>query len=243
MKSKQSVSCAWTCAAGLGIFLLTISNVGMAHAATLTVNGSYTVSYTPTTGNGPSITDRLGTWVSGVRDFSEVLTLGGSATAPVNFITATPNSCESGSGFYCNRTSGTASGTIAVTFAFTTPTGATGNFTETGLYQAKYGGSFLSCSGKSGYGQSDCINWSHINDPIVVSFTNGDILDLTLFDAEDWAITPTISFQALGCGAGIICSHQDSTPLPAALPLFASGLGGFGLLAWRRKRKAGAVAA
>jgi hypothetical protein len=28
-----------------------------------------------------------------------------------------------------------------------------------------------------------------------------------------------------------------ATPLPAALPLFVSGLGGFGLLAWRRKRK------
>ena len=34
-----------------------------------------------------------------------------------------------------------------------------------------------------------------------------------------------------------------STPLPAALPLFASGLGALGLLGWRRKRKAAAVAA
>jgi hypothetical protein len=34
------------------------------------------------------------------------------------------------------------------------------------------------------------------------------------------------------------------TPLPAALPLFASGLGGLGLLSWRRrKKKAAAVAA
>jgi hypothetical protein len=30
-------------------------------------------------------------------------------------------------------------------------------------------------------------------------------------------------------------------PLPAALPLFATGLGGLGLLGWRRKRKAQAV--
>jgi hypothetical protein len=28
------------------------------------------------------------------------------------------------------------------------------------------------------------------------------------------------------------------TPLPAALPLFATGIGGLGLLGWRRKRKA-----
>ena len=29
-----------------------------------------------------------------------------------------------------------------------------------------------------------------------------------------------------------------ATPLPAALPLFATGLGVWGLLGWRRKRKA-----
>jgi hypothetical protein len=29
----------------------------------------------------------------------------------------------------------------------------------------------------------------------------------------------------------------DATPLPAALPLFATGLGALGLLGWRRKRK------
>jgi len=32
------------------------------------------------------------------------------------------------------------------------------------------------------------------------------------------------------------------TPLPAALPLFATGLGGLGLLSWRRNRKARAIA-
>jgi len=34
-----------------------------------------------------------------------------------------------------------------------------------------------------------------------------------------------------------------ATPLPAALPLFAAGLGAMGLLGWRRKRKAQTVAA
>jgi uncharacterized protein (TIGR03118 family) len=36
---------------------------------------------------------------------------------------------------------------------------------------------------------------------------------------------------------GLFASIQ-AIPIPAALPLFASGLGGLGLLAWRRKRKA-----
>jgi len=31
------------------------------------------------------------------------------------------------------------------------------------------------------------------------------------------------------------------TPLPAALPFFATGLGALGLLGWRRKRKAHAA--
>ena len=35
----------------------------------------------------------------------------------------------------------------------------------------------------------------------------------------------------------------SETPLPAALPLFATGLGALGLLGWRRKRKAAALAA
>ena len=39
-------------------------------------------------------------------------------------------------------------------------------------------------------------------------------------------------------------SGPSATPLPAALPLFASGLGALGLLGWRRKRKnAAAIAA
>jgi len=35
----------------------------------------------------------------------------------------------------------------------------------------------------------------------------------------------------------------SAVPLPAALPLFATGLGALGLLGWRRKRKAAAIAA
>ena len=39
-----------------------------------------------------------------------------------------------------------------------------------------------------------------------------------------------------------IGNSPDTTPLPASLPLFATGLGALGMLGWRRKRKAQAAA-
>jgi hypothetical protein len=40
-----------------------------------------------------------------------------------------------------------------------------------------------------------------------------------------------------------VSDPPTATPLPAALPLFATGLGALGLLGWRRKRKNAAIAA
>jgi hypothetical protein len=128
-----------------------------------------------------------------------------------------------------------------VTFSFKEAvSGATATLTETGTYQAKYSGSFLSCSGKSGTGQSDCIDWGTTTlasqtDDRLVTFTNGDVLDVTFYNAQDWSIAPKISFLER------ISSHDTPIPLPGTLPLFASGLGALGLLGWRRKRKAQTV--
>jgi hypothetical protein len=53
------------------------------------------------------------------------------------------------------------------------------------------------------------------------------------------------STDAFAAGSLVVSQINTdlTTPLPAALPLFASGLGALGLLGWRRKRKAAAIAA
>jgi hypothetical protein len=50
-------------------------------------------------------------------------------------------------------------------------------------------------------------------------------------------------FTIFSGGSSLDTLTISQTPLPAALPLFATGLGALGLLGWRRKRKAAALAA
>jgi hypothetical protein len=54
-------------------------------------------------------------------------------------------------------------------------------------------------------------------------------------------IGPTTFSSASNSGNPGAWSSVATTPLPAALPLFASGLGALALLQWRRKRKAAAA--
>jgi hypothetical protein len=64
------------------------------------------------------------------------------------------------------------------------------------------------------------------------------------WNGEDFAslgITPGTYEWTYGTGGDTFTIEIGTTPLPAALPLFATGLGGLGLLGWRRKRKAQAV--
>jgi hypothetical protein len=56
------------------------------------------------------------------------------------------------------------------------------------------------------------------------------------FDAEQEG-------SSADCGNTQCAGYYAATPLPAALPLFTSVLGTMGLLGWRRKRKAQALAA
>ena len=79
------------------------------------------------------------------------------------------------------------------------------------------------------------------------NFSNGEF---ALPAGVDTITGTWLGYVGTGDGALVVSSQvlpcQDCgpapTPLPAALPLFASGLGALGLLGWRRKRKATAAA-
>jgi hypothetical protein len=82
-------------------------------------------------------------------------------------------------------------------------------------------------------GTGDQFNFS---DPLQLSYldpTGAVVPDLVFFDSDLNAVIPL---------SGQDFSGTSATPIPAALPLFATGLGGLGLLGWRRKRKAQAGA-
>jgi hypothetical protein len=58
------------------------------------------------------------------------------------------------------------------------------------------------------------------------------------------SVVTTVGAGPLAVGGSEIVFQSDPiTPLPGALPLFATGIVGLGLLGWRRKRKAQAVLA
>jgi hypothetical protein len=80
-------------------------------------------------------------------------------------------------------------------------------------------------------------------DALFAAWDKGDgtiafLISGTLADVFDvWVKT------SVGSGdMALTGSELSQTPLPAALPLFAGGLGALGLLGWRRKKKAAASA-
>ena len=78
---------------------------------------------------------------------------------------------------------------------------------------------------------------------LVIFFDNSFGLQSLIIKAATWSdpfFNPPL-FLTAGDFTG--SAQIAATPLPAALPLFATGLGAIGLLGWRRKRKAAAAIA
>jgi hypothetical protein len=70
---------------------------------------------------------------------------------------------------------------------------------------------------------------------------SGDLINEVDFIVDGgWAANGTqdLTLTNLDVNGNIYDTSVSATPLPAALPLFATALSGLGLLGWRRKRKA-----
>lgn len=200
-----------------------LMSAGAAYAITVSPTVSYTV--TPS-GASPS-------WSSP--------TIHDDLTTPLSLTVGTPISKESffttdPAGSSCRSNVCEATATLTLQFTFTgLGTVVSGATSETATYEAQYenyGNTKLACTGLTG--NTDCVLWGNttlgtqsITDTI--DFSSGNSLLITLYNAEDWDITTDISFNLSG---------PTATPLPPALSLFAGGLGIFGFLGARRKRKA-----
>jgi hypothetical protein len=102
---------------------------------------------------------------------------------------------------------------------------------------------FLFDSAGGGYSQTNgtAVNGGPIGKNVAIGFfinqSNPDIAYALLEDiwqGGDADFDDMVVQVQLGSS---VTTNQFSTPLPAALPLFATGLGAMGLLGWRRKRK------
>jgi hypothetical protein len=92
---------------------------------------------------------------------------------------------------------------------------------------------------------------------LILSNSNPGLVSASLTDPSSGAVEFFTTFGELGTDVvtydfmtsggtsniGTVDIAVTTTPLPAALPLFAGGLGALGLFGWRRKRKAAAIAA
>jgi hypothetical protein len=141
---------------------------------------------------------------------------------------------------------------LTANFNFTIPT-PIGTTTDGGTISVAQ----VNVSGKKG---TLSIIWP--NQPVEFDFTDGTRLDVTLgslvnrvrreklhrrhfiyYMAGTFLVLNGPTTGDLNGPTTFGAAVDSTTPIPAALPLFASGLGAFGFYCWRRKKKAAALAA
>jgi hypothetical protein len=107
------------------------------------------------------------------------------------------------------------------------------------------------CS-QSGSGSNNGATYSGVASQLFAIHWGGGSSDQPFLGIEFSVAVTNFAISGFAHGVSFIRSYNgetttggggdNPTPLPAALPLFASGLGALGLLGWRRKRKAQAAA-
>jgi len=154
---------------------------------------------------------------------------------------------------------GAASAAPCVTFSWTTsgPDGSGcftatndggGQYTITAISGTFDGGTITSLIAPGGYAENDNLLFYPATPGQVdfdgFSFLEGtDQINIFYNDISgDYYIDQSFEIEKITLDG--FAASPVVTPLPAALPLFATGIGAMGLLGWRRKRKnAGVIAA
>jgi hypothetical protein len=178
---------------------------------------------------------------------------GSTTTTPTMGGTPAPNPQVEVTVDEINSTHATVEFQIMSPGTFTAPVGinVNGSFDVTGVIGSGTGNGVLPC----GFGLAACTvgNTSHAG---AFNFETSAVnagtitIDLTAENGTTWAnalavlIPNSNGWEAADNMSGAP-QHLGvaATPLPAALPLFAAGLGALGLLGWRRKRTARSLAA
>jgi hypothetical protein len=203
---------------------LTISNLGATSAnaaiATSTANAANTIPLT--SGSGTSIS------IPGTVSASSTVNLTGGSSSP-SFGIANPI-------YKFLDFNATPTNPVHLTFSMTVAGSLNGSADALGTYSSEISAQFRYQTNLAPIqwipvvsfdrivgGPSDSQNFGPL------TLTGTLILDQNADFFFDVLVEAQSSATELGTSA---------TPLPAALPLFASGLGAFGLLGWRRKRKA-----
>jgi hypothetical protein len=144
--------------------------------------------------------------------------------------------------------SGTVTGSIVVDFNLSGPNGSavTGVTSTAGANQASIVNGLIQIDANYAIdyaNQTDCITWTSsctagdykgnpLTDTLGISFADGAILDIGLYDWADWNMQPQISFELV---------QGVDVPEPASVALFGTGIAAL-LLLKRRPLKSAAAA-